>query len=222
MAEFQVHISQAQHNESLAQYLLSLTKVQFHDWAITASFYSAIHYVEARFIDEADVNHSETSIPIGEDKKLEYTPHGWRQRVVRDRFTKRTWKAFRKLRETSEIARYLSYGRMGRLKGVTFERAPAVQIFQPKDAENLYNRDLQSIKEELRIELSEFLHELDMEKTDASMANLIIHTSLTHYSSKNDILQQTKSDLERFFSFEEIDFLEQHLRAKGFNLSRNS
>jgi len=60
-----------------------------------------------------------------------------------------------------------------------------------------------------------------MEKTDASMANLIIHTFLISYSSKNDILQQTKSDLERFFSSEKIEFLEQHLRAKGLNLGRN-
>jgi len=60
-----------------------------------------------------------------------------------------------------------------------------------------------------------------MEKTDASMANLVIHTFLISYSSRNDILQQTKSDLERFFSSEEIEFLEQHLGAKGFNLGRN-
>ena len=38
------HLSQAKHNEAVALFLL---QHQFTDWAITAFFYAALHYVEA-------------------------------------------------------------------------------------------------------------------------------------------------------------------------------
>jgi glucose-6-phosphate isomerase len=105
MAEFLVHILQAEHNESLADYLIGIDP--YHDWVITVSFYSAIHYFKARlFIINNDSNnkHSDTSMPQNYNK----SPHSWREDLIHKSFSERIWKSFRKLRTQSEIARYLT------------------------------------------------------------------------------------------------------------------
>lgn len=214
MAEFFVHLSQARHNESLAEYLLDKP---YYDWAITACFYSAIHYFEARlFIEytENDKKHSETSIPLDDKGEWKYTPHRWRERLVHNHFSRSTWISFRNLREASELARYLSYYPK-RLK-VVFKEIPSYEIFQPKNAQHSVNKDLQIMKKDLRVELGEFLHGLEMEKSDWLKASLVIHKLLDNFSSKEEILQQGKAALRQFLSRGEIDFFEQHLRSKGY------
>jgi len=214
MAEFFVHLSQARHNESLAEYLLDKP---YYDWAITACFYSAIHYFEARlFIEytQNDKKHSESSIPLDEKGEWKYTPHRWRERLVHNHFSRSTWISFRNLREASELARYLSYY-PERLK-VVFKEIPSYEIFQPKNAQHSVKKDLQVIKKELQIELGEFLHALEMEKSDWLKASLVTHKLLDNFSTKEEILQQGKVVLRRFLSHEEMNFFEQHLRLKGY------
>lgn len=214
MAEFFVHLSQARHNESLAEYLLDKP---YYDWAITACFYSAIHYFEARlFIEysENDKKHSETSIPLGERGEWKYTPHRWRERLVHDNFSQSTWISFRNLREKSELARYLSYYPK-RLK-VVFKDIPSYEIFQPKNAQHSVKKDLQVIKKQLRVELGEFLYALEMEKSNWLEARLVIHKLLNNFSSKEEILEKEKAALRQFLSSREIGFFEQHLKLKGY------
>jgi len=217
MAEFLVHLSQAKHNESMAEFLLDKP---YYDWAITGCFYSAIHYFEARlFIEfaENDKKHSETSIPLDEKGEWIYTTHRWRERLVQDHFSRATWISFRNLREASELARYLSY--YPKRSRVVFKEIPSYEIFQPKNAQNSVKKDLQDIKKGFRIELGEFLYGLEMEKSSWLKASLVIHKLLDNFSSKEEILQQGKSALVECLSNDEIDFFEQHLKLKGYQLN---
>lgn len=49
------HISQAEHNEKIAE---TLSKTKFIDWAVTVTFYAALHYVDA--VLAASVIHPDT------------------------------------------------------------------------------------------------------------------------------------------------------------------
>lgn len=111
MADYVIHVLQAEHNEKTAKKLAF--NPPCHDWGITAAFYSAIHYFES-WLFHTKHKHTETSILIDNEGKLKYTPHAWREKIVTDEFTRRGFKAFRKLREASGIARYLSFSRIGR------------------------------------------------------------------------------------------------------------
>ena len=46
------HIAQAEKNERLYE---SLVGTEFNDWAITALFYAALHYVDAYFVSQTGV-----------------------------------------------------------------------------------------------------------------------------------------------------------------------
>jgi len=46
--DYRVHLSQAKHNEEVALKLVN--EPPYHDWGITAGFYSAIHYFECCFL----------------------------------------------------------------------------------------------------------------------------------------------------------------------------
>ena len=47
MADLADHINQAKHNEACAAHLLS--EKTYRDWAITATFYAAVHFAESAF-----------------------------------------------------------------------------------------------------------------------------------------------------------------------------
>jgi hypothetical protein len=79
MADYDIHLSQAKHNEEVAKKLVK--EPPCHDWGITAAFYAAIHYFECWLFNRAE-KHTETSIPVGEDRKFLYTPHAWREKLV--------------------------------------------------------------------------------------------------------------------------------------------
>jgi len=216
MAEFYVHISQANHNEGVAKFLLDKP---FFDWSITACFYSAIHFFEARlFIDSADEDqkHSETSIPTDDTTgAAKYSAHRWRERMVQDKFSRKTWISFRNLREASEIARYLSY--YPKTGGIVFKSAPAFSIFTIENAKFSLEKDLPNIKEELKIILSQFIYDLEMEKTDWLKGNLISGKLLNNFTSKENLMSETKDSLRRCLTKEDIEFLDENIRKKGLS-----
>ena len=107
------HIEQARHNETLAIDLVN-SGYRFKDWSITAAFYAAIHYFEARLHDDPRythreasnrIDHSEDSVPITTGHR-NYSPHAWRERLLRSNCDPQTWRAYRTLRVASETARY--------------------------------------------------------------------------------------------------------------------
>ena len=148
MADYPVHLSQANHNEELAKKLIQ--EPPFHDWGITAAFYASIHYIECWLFNRPE-KHSETSIPLGSDGKLLYSAHTWREKIAEKNFSKETFKSFRKLRDASETARYLSQyvGPRERRELRWFQPAP--QHFSTDDAKTLDETDLTVIKNDLKI-----------------------------------------------------------------------
>ncbi len=54
MSSYRAHLRQAQHNEELIQ-LLGPDSREFPDWVITATFYSALHYLEAGFSNDTSI-----------------------------------------------------------------------------------------------------------------------------------------------------------------------
>jgi hypothetical protein len=146
MADYLVHLSQAQHNEEVANRLIQ--EPPYHDWGITAAFYAAIHYVKC-WLSHRPEQHTETSIPVNRDGKLQYTPHAWREKVVERDCSKDAFKSFRKLRDASETARYLSLFRV-RAGGIPqWLNKPAAEYFSQRNAKNIVEQDLLMLKSEL-------------------------------------------------------------------------
>jgi hypothetical protein len=129
------HIIQAIHNEEFAIFLKSHLK--YKDWLITASFYAAIHYIEALFFNIPGIRHSEQSIPTNQGRR--YSVHTWRENLIRSQFPTTVYVNYRKLRTNSQIARYLNLKQSG----------TASDFFSDQDALRFLDRDLARIKEEI-------------------------------------------------------------------------
>ncbi len=216
MAEFSVHISQAQHNESLATHLLDKP---YCDWIITACFYAAIHYFEARlFLEYANDSdkHTDTSVPVDEMGYLQYSPHAWRTDLVRRISSKQAWKDYRKLKTASELARYLASSPR---TSNAFLTEPSYCHFSNEIAKQFVER-LQTLKDGFNIGIAELLHELDVGKrTNLLNAAFIINKVLTNFSSPEDVLQGGKQALLKYLSTSQIDVLQECLQAKGYDLT---
>ena len=113
MSDREAHILQARHNEALAKEFIR-DGYLFKDWSIVAAFYAAVHYFEARLHDSPRLVHLEAQNPIlhTEDSmpligsRFKYSPHAWRERLLRANFDSRTRYAYWSLRLASETARY--------------------------------------------------------------------------------------------------------------------
>lgn len=219
MAELPVHISQAEHNEKTAEFLLDKP---FFDWAITACFYSAIHYFEARlFFDssEIDKKHTEKGIPVDPiTGDTTITPHRWRERVIHDRYSQNAWKSFRNLKEASEIARYLShYPKRGL---VSFKTVPSYEIFDRKNSKFFLEKDLATFKKELKIDLLLFLFGLKIDETKWVTNAFMFDKVLRNFLSKEELLNETAESLRRYLTKDEISLLEQYLINSGRSLHK--
>lgn len=222
MAELSIHILQASHNEKLAEFLLDKP---FFDWAITACFYSAIHLFEARlFFDSADIanKHSESSIPVDANGEFKYSSHSWRAKQIFNNYSQKAWKAFRSLKEASETARYLSHYIDMKNKTIAFEKAPSFSIFRVENAKFALEKDLSEVRSELKIDLLEFLHSLDMEATDLLRANLISGKLMRNFTHRENLLNETKDSLRKYLTKEDTGFLDEHIRKKGLSFRQDS
>jgi hypothetical protein len=86
------HLRQAQHNEFFAGHLLAQDGVPFSDWAVTAAFYAALHYVNHYFMRTAGV------APGSHDLRTSY--------LNRDSHAKSIAGEFQMLRDRCDEARY--------------------------------------------------------------------------------------------------------------------
>ena len=82
MADRDIHLLQAMHNEEVANMLIE--KNPYHDWGITVAFYALIHYFEYWLFNQPE-KHTETSIPV--DKNYG-TPYAWREKLIEKRLSK--------------------------------------------------------------------------------------------------------------------------------------
>jgi hypothetical protein len=85
------HIAQAAHNEALSL----AVEADYADWAVTALFYAALHYVEAYFYVHAARQHAPPH----------YTNHSLRGPAVRIRIP-RMYRHYQRLFDRSIQARY--------------------------------------------------------------------------------------------------------------------
>ncbi len=89
----QEHLDLAQRNENLARGLIAL-KIPSCDWAVTACFYSALHYTYYKLSPPIIFNsHSE----LEKDIKIKFPSN------------KKLWTLYKKLQNNSENARYRPY-----------------------------------------------------------------------------------------------------------------
>ncbi len=124
------HISQAIHNRQCAAKFLAGCR----DWAITAAFYAAIHYVEAGLV-ATEVEHSNISCPP--DEAL----HDYRQRMVQEKFGDVCFRSYRKLRQASWSVRYLT-------KSMT-NPGTALSYYSQDDVKRFLEVELPTIKDEI-------------------------------------------------------------------------
>lgn len=145
MASAEIHFDQAHHNEDLANFLLQNPQPpKFLDWAITAAFYAAIHYVETVFFFTPDVLHTEQSVPIEPSSgRMRFTHHVWREKLIQQKMTQPEWTAFRKLKTHSEIVRYLSHKSLG-VPG--YATKPGRTYYNATDVNLFVRRDLKAVK----------------------------------------------------------------------------
>lgn len=142
MADKAVHLAQAKHNEQLAGKLLE--DPPFQDWAITAAFYSAVHYIEGFLFDRPE-QHTETSIPVRDDGEFAHTAHVWREKLVERRLGRAAHKAFRTLHVASEQARYLSL-HAAHGSAPRWLTSPASQFFDQVSARKIVLESLKALK----------------------------------------------------------------------------
>lgn len=88
MPAIDAHLSQARHNESVALFLL---QHDYPDWAVTAFFYAALHYVEA--------------VLAGENRHSENHP-ARDSSIARNPSLRRVYGEYRYLKTVSNDARY--------------------------------------------------------------------------------------------------------------------
>ena len=132
------HLWQARRNEKLAKQLLD--ELDYKEWAVTVTFYSGLHYVEASFAQIPTIGHSETSMPTSWNKSI----HSWREDLIIRNFPS-IHSNYRKLQNSSMIARYLSNST------IPFLDRPAEDFFDKTDVDNFINRDLGKIKNKVGI-----------------------------------------------------------------------
>lgn len=91
------YINQAKHNKACASELAQTGR--YKDWAVTATFYSAIHYVEAG-LEWMRRSHPNKNCPAG------VSIHDVREAIVKSMF-RNCYYQYRDLRIASQNARYL-------------------------------------------------------------------------------------------------------------------
>lgn len=136
MADYQIHLGQAEHNKKLVNRLTR--RLDFKDWSITVAFYTAIHYVESGFVNIACVQHSETSKP----RRRSY--HDWRQELVANYFPA-ALNSYQRLRSMSQTARYLTAGGQAPLTQTAHNYFSTI-FPNNQDFRHFINNNLQIIK----------------------------------------------------------------------------
>ena len=107
MASKNIHLAQAEHNQKLANKLLI---GDYFDWACTTAFYSALHYVEAKFYDIPEIIHSDEAYKkkkqFMKEDDINLGVHLFREVALSGKYPLlRT--SYRQLREISYQVRYL-------------------------------------------------------------------------------------------------------------------
>lgn len=128
MGDFIDHVDQALHNLECAKSFLKNRNT--HDWAITAAFYSAVHFAEAGFSTVPEIGHTETATPIN------MSAHAFREKQIQDRCDYKCWANYRKLRLASQEMRYLKSSSTG----------ISLDYYSPDDVRGFVNQTLDEVR----------------------------------------------------------------------------
>ena len=106
MPDYISHIQQAEHNECVAGYLRRQGG-QFNDWVVTALFYPAMHYVEAKIFKEsiAGVRHSQDFQAVNR-KAVRITSTHNKRRAIIQRHMKEIYHSYNTLFQKCLEVRY--------------------------------------------------------------------------------------------------------------------
>lgn len=116
------HLRQAWHNEAVAESLSDGD--QAHDWAVTASFYSALHFFDHMLLGK------KVSV-IEYANRRRFSPHTARSELAESHLDYKNEIRYRTLRIQSELARYMSS------KNATPLTMAAFEYFDQAAAKNL-------------------------------------------------------------------------------------
>ena len=133
MADFIDHVGQAKHNLSCAKKFLDDNRCR--DWAITAAFYSALHFVEAGFTI-TNIIHTDLNRPQNE------SPHTFRMREIKNEFGKKCWFSYRKLFDASYNVRYLALWNS--------KTGEALSYYSQNDVKSFIENELGVIRREIQ------------------------------------------------------------------------
>jgi len=130
-----IHLKQAGHNFSTTKALMN---TEFYDWACTTAFYTALHYVEAKFYEDPKIIHTNQSYEsvkirlqqMGTDKGV----HSWREQLISQKFPT-LFSNYRQLQICSQLTRYLEN-----------KEKTSTQLVTKGAVERLISDDLESIK----------------------------------------------------------------------------
>lgn len=140
MPSYSNHIKQATHNEEFGLFLKG--NLKYKDWLITVCYYASLHYIEAKFANIHSIQHSTSHIPkdpnTGRDTK---SVHAWRNQLIQNFLPSQVFICYRKLQESSQTARYLDINKSG----------SASSFFKDQDALDMFDKNLQTIKAELKL-----------------------------------------------------------------------
>ena len=220
MAHLSGHLSQAEHNESLAR---RLANQDYRDWAITACFYAVIHYAEARlFLKKAKWKdkHCATSMPKrGQWDK--HTKHTLRLDCIKD--WRSAHNALKKLMEKCEITRYLAEKNPRAAYGIKFLSRPAYEVFGEREVQGLID-ELSGVRNGLKVDLMTFISGLGMYgnpgevKDDSDEVRLITHWIL-RFETLANFLCTGKSILQKNLSSDQVEDLEDRMEASGYHFT---
>jgi hypothetical protein len=133
MANYRNHLRQARHNEAFAAQLAADKSLPYFDWLITVCFYAAVHYAEALFYFQPEIQHTESACPVDEER------HAYRARMLRRTAGEQCYRSYRKLRDASYNVRYL---------GLAMQRPNdiAVHYYTLADAQRMFSDALANVR----------------------------------------------------------------------------
>lgn len=163
------------------------------------------------------MRHSDTSVPTnGFGQK--YSLHTWRANCVKHLASYNAWRAFIKLRDASETARYLVSPDPQKPKQAQFLTQPAYEVFGEREIKELI-QELQTLKNGMRVEMVVLIGELgiqsQLDKSDLSN----VASAMLRFSSKINFLQTGRQFLQGKLSDSQMTALEQCMQSKGYHFA---
>jgi len=179
MADFTSHRSQAIHNEAAARAMLPA----FHDWAVTATFYAALHYYECWLFSRPNKTAEFAALPQNP------SPHSVRMNYIQ-KYMASGYKSYSFLYQRSRMVRYLA----GIVPANPSCAAPALLLVDAAQAKHCLDNRLPEFKIAIRADLCDLLYSLKLSPT-AFQAVLSQYPNVKAFESESSTREKIQSKL---------------------------